>query len=87
MLTQRMSETLSIVGAGRVGRALGRQLRGLGWRIGAVTARSMARARTAVRVIGGGYPMHQLTGRVLDAKVILITTSDRVIVSVGKKFA
>jgi len=28
-----MSETLAIVGAGRVGRALGRRLRELGWKI------------------------------------------------------
>ena len=56
MLTQRMSETVSIVGAGRVGRALGRRLHELGWRIGAVTGRSMTTARAAVRAIGAGHP-------------------------------
>jgi len=47
-----MSETVSIVGTGRVGRALGRRLRELGWRIGVVTGRSLASAREAARAIG-----------------------------------
>ena len=57
MLTQRMSETVSIVGAGRVGRALGRRLHELGWRVGGVTGRSISTARAAVRVIGAGQPL------------------------------
>ena len=56
MLTQRMSETVSIVGAGRVGRALGRRLHELGWRVGGVTGRSISTARAAVRAIGAGQP-------------------------------
>lgn len=87
MLTQRMSETLSIVGAGRVGRALGRQLHRLGWRIGAVTGRSLATARTAVRMIGAGNPTNLLTRQVLDSDVILITTPDSAIEAVAKKLA
>ena len=42
-----MENTLSIIGGGRVGRALGRRLRELGWKIGAVTTRSEASARRA----------------------------------------
>jgi len=39
-----MPNSLAIIGAGRVGRALGRRLRELGWRIDAVvTAASQAR--------------------------------------------
>src|SRR5579864_2822849 len=49
-----MTETLVIVGAGRVGRALGRRLRELGWKIGAVVTRSEPSARRAVRSIGAG---------------------------------
>ena len=45
------------MGAGRVGRALGRRLRERGWRIGAVVTRSPATARAAVAAIGGGSPM------------------------------
>ena len=47
-----MARTVSIVGAGRVGKSLGKRLRELGWRIGAVVTASTARA--AVRRIGGG---------------------------------
>jgi predicted short-subunit dehydrogenase-like oxidoreductase (DUF2520 family) len=49
-----MRKTLAIIGAGRVGRALGRALSERGWRIGAVVTRSRATARSAVRAIGAG---------------------------------
>jgi predicted short-subunit dehydrogenase-like oxidoreductase (DUF2520 family) len=52
-----MKRTVSIVGAGRVGRTLGRRLHDLGWHIGAVVTRSGAKSRDAVRVIGDGTPM------------------------------
>jgi predicted short-subunit dehydrogenase-like oxidoreductase (DUF2520 family) len=51
-----MTRTLSIVGAGRVGRTLGKRLRERGWRIGAVVTRSAATSRAAVRTIGAGTP-------------------------------
>ena len=51
-----MKRTLSIVGAGRVGRTLGKRLRERGWRIGAVVTRSTATSRAAVRAIGAGTP-------------------------------
>ena len=57
MLTRSMKATLSIIGAGRVGKTLGRRLRERGWRVGAVVTRSAATARTAVRAIGGGTPL------------------------------
>ena len=52
-----MKRTLSIVGAGRVGRTLARRLRERGWRIGAVVTRSTATSRAAVRAIGAGTPL------------------------------
>lgn len=87
MLTQRMPETLSIVGAGRVGRALGRRLHELGWRIGAVTGRSTSTARAAVRAIGAGQPLHALTHEILHSRVVLITTPDSAIESVASQLA
>jgi predicted short-subunit dehydrogenase-like oxidoreductase (DUF2520 family) len=72
-----MTATLSIIGAGRVGRALGRRLRELGWKIGAVVANSEPSARKAVRSIGAGHAHAFLTRQVLAAQVILITTADR----------
>jgi predicted short-subunit dehydrogenase-like oxidoreductase (DUF2520 family) len=87
MLTQRRSEKLSIVGAGRVGRALGRLLHELGWRMGVVTDRTLTTARAAVRAIGAGHPAGQLIREVLESTVILITTPDEAIESVGKDLA
>ncbi len=52
-----MKRTLSIVGAGRVGRTLGKRLRECGWRIGAVVTRSAATSRAAVHTIGAGTPL------------------------------
>ena len=87
MLTQRMSETISIVGAGRVGRALGRRLHELGWRVGGVTGRSISTARAAVRVIGAGQPLSGPTHQVLNSRVVLIATPDDAIEGVAKILA
>jgi predicted short-subunit dehydrogenase-like oxidoreductase (DUF2520 family) len=82
-----MTGTLSIIGAGRVGRALGRRLRELGWKIGAVVARSESSARKAVRAIGAGHAHAFLTRQVLAAQVILITTADRNLADVAGDLA
>jgi predicted short-subunit dehydrogenase-like oxidoreductase (DUF2520 family) len=87
MLTQRMSETVSIVGAGRVGRALGRRLHELGWRVGAVTGRSRSTARAAVRAIGAGQPLDGPTHPILSSRIVLITTPDSAIESVARDLA
>jgi predicted short-subunit dehydrogenase-like oxidoreductase (DUF2520 family) len=52
-----MPRVISIVGAGRVGTTLGKRLRQLGWRVGAVVTRSPRTARAAVRAIGAGTPL------------------------------
>jgi len=82
-----MSETLSIVGAGRAGKTLGRRLRELGWRIGVVTTRSIPTARAAVRVIGGGYATNRLTRQVLASDVVLLATPDSAIANVAADLA
>jgi predicted short-subunit dehydrogenase-like oxidoreductase (DUF2520 family) len=82
-----MPGTLSIIGAGRVGRALGRRLRELGWKIGAVVASSESSARKAVRSIGAGRSHAFLTRQVLAAQVILITTPDRCTADVAEDLA
>jgi predicted short-subunit dehydrogenase-like oxidoreductase (DUF2520 family) len=71
-----MTRTLSIVGAGRVGRTLGKRLRERGWRIGAVVTRSAATSRAAVRTIGAGAPFSRLTANPFAADVILLCTAD-----------
>ena len=82
-----MSGTLSIIGAGRVGRALGRRLRELGWKIGAVVTSSESSARKAVRSIGAGRAHAFLTRQVLAAQVILITTQDHSVAAVAGELA
>jgi predicted short-subunit dehydrogenase-like oxidoreductase (DUF2520 family) len=67
---------ISIVGAGRVGRALGRRLREQGWRIHGVVTRSEATAKRAVRFIGGGSAHAVISHGVFDAPVILIAVPE-----------
>src|SRR3984885_875652 len=76
MLSRAMKRSLSIVGAGRVGRTLGRRLHHLGWRIGAVVTRSAATARVAVREIGAGRPYSKQVPEIFDSNVILLTAPD-----------
>jgi predicted short-subunit dehydrogenase-like oxidoreductase (DUF2520 family) len=82
-----MPGTLSIIGAGRVGRALGRRLREVGWKIGAVVTSSEPTARKAVRSIGAGQAHAFLTRQVLAAQVILITTPDHSVVETAEELA
>lgn len=82
-----MARSVSIVGAGRLGRTLGRSLHRLGWRVGAVVTRSKATARAAVRTIGAGEPHSTLTRGVADADVILLVTPDDALADVARKLA
>jgi predicted short-subunit dehydrogenase-like oxidoreductase (DUF2520 family) len=82
-----MEKTLAIVGAGRVGRALGRRLRELGWKIGAVVTRSEVSARRAVRFIGAGKAHAGTTRQILASRVILVTTPDDEIASIAQELA
>jgi len=82
-----MGGTLSIIGAGRVGRALGRRMRELGWKIGAVVASSESTARKAVRSIGAGRAHAFLTRQVLAAQVILIATQDHSLATIAGELA
>ena len=87
MLTLRMSRSVSIVGAGRLGRALARRLHRLGWRIDAVVTRSHATSRDAVRFIGAGKPHASRTREVLDADVILLTVPDGALAGLARSLA
>lgn len=87
MLARSMARTISIIGAGRVGRALGKRLRERGWRIGAVVTRSKSTARAAVRAIGRGTALSRITGDVLAADLILLTTPDDALPAVVRLLA
>jgi len=82
-----MRTGLAIIGAGRVGRALGRRLREQGARIGCVITRGEASARRAVRFIGAGKPCAGMTRRLLLSRVILIATPDDEIAGIAQELA
>ena len=82
-----MTETLSIVGAGRVGRALGRRMRELGWKIGAVVTRNESSARLGVRFIGAGSACVGISRRILASTCIIIATPDGAIEEVASELA
>jgi predicted short-subunit dehydrogenase-like oxidoreductase (DUF2520 family) len=79
--------TVAIVGGGRVGRALGRQLRQAGWHITSVVARSEASARRAARYIGSGRPYGGLTRLLLETKVVIISAPDDAIAGLAERLA
>ena len=82
-----MRGALAIIGAGRVGRALGRRLHELDWKIGAVITQSEASARRAVRFIGAGKARATLSREVLASRLILISTPDDAIVKIAEELA
>ncbi len=56
---------LAVIGAGRVGRALGRLARAAGYAVGPVVCRTRARAEEAAAFIGAGRPGTELAGGAL----------------------
>ena len=82
-----MERGLAIIGAGRVGRALGRRLREEGWKIGAVVTRSEASARRAVRFIGAGQAHAVVVRSILASQVILIAVPDDETAGVASELA
>jgi predicted short-subunit dehydrogenase-like oxidoreductase (DUF2520 family) len=82
-----MQNSLAIVGAGRVGRALGRRLREQGWKIGAVVARDVPSARKAVRFIGAGQAHAVAVRGIFASRVILITVPDDAVTEVAEELA
>ena len=82
-----MRPTVSIVGAGRVGKTLGKRLRESGWQIGAVVTRSPARSRAAVRAIGAGQPSADLARVVPSSALTLLAVPDDTLAAVAATLA
>lgn len=74
-----MNKTVAIIGAGRVGGALGRLLAKAGWTITALACRSMIAAQKAKDFIGSGAPMTDVAAAARTADVVFITTPDSAI--------
>jgi predicted short-subunit dehydrogenase-like oxidoreductase (DUF2520 family) len=82
-----MGGSLTIIGAGRVGRALGRALAERGWRIFGVVTRSKPSARRAVRFIGQGHAFVGIERQALSPRNILISTPDSTIPQIAEELA
>ncbi|HKE06852.1 MAG TPA: Rossmann-like and DUF2520 domain-containing protein [Candidatus Acidoferrum sp.] len=82
-----MQKSLAIVGAGRVGRALGRALHERGWNILVVATRSEASAGKAVKFIRAGRAFAGITRHALAAKTILVTVADDTIPEAAAELA
>jgi predicted short-subunit dehydrogenase-like oxidoreductase (DUF2520 family) len=82
-----MQKVLAIVGAGRVGRSLGRGLRENGWKIHYVVTRTEATARKAVRFIGAGKALALISREVVCAETILVCVPDDAIRETGVELA
>src|SRR5260370_35441606 len=82
-----MPNSLAIIGAGRVGRALGRRLRELGMEHWSGRYPQRAKARRAGRFIGDGKACAGMTRRILVSRVILIATPDDEIAVVAQELA
>jgi predicted short-subunit dehydrogenase-like oxidoreductase (DUF2520 family) len=82
-----MNKNLAIVGAGRVGRALGRRLREAGWRIIVVSSRSEAGAKSAAKFMGGGRSAAGIPESLVGAGVILLTVPDDALAAVAEQLS
>ena len=79
--------TVTIVGPGRLGQALGRLLAEAGIPIGWVAARRIDSAFKGTEFIGRGKPVWSTDPEALEASVILLTTADAAIEPLAKSFA
>ncbi len=80
-----MSTSIAIVGAGRIGTALGRLLRERGYEVAGVVCRTTERAEAAVRFIGGGRPSTDPAEGAKGAKVVFVTVPDRALAEVAAR--
>lgn len=74
-----MNKSVSIIGAGVVGSAVGHLLRQRGYRILSVAARTPASANKVAGFIGEGEPTTDIVKAASDADWVLITTPDKAI--------
>jgi predicted short-subunit dehydrogenase-like oxidoreductase (DUF2520 family) len=82
-----MRGSLTIIGAGRVGRALGRALRETGWNVFGVVTRNKPTARRAVRFIGQGHAFAGVSCHALSPRNLLIATPDTAIPQLAQELA
>jgi predicted short-subunit dehydrogenase-like oxidoreductase (DUF2520 family) len=82
--------TIAIIGAGRLGGAIGRLLAEgpeAGYHVVAATGRTRRTASAAARFIGSGEPLTDVSRAASEADIVLITTPDRQISTVCERIA
>ncbi len=80
-------ETFSILGAGRLGRALGRLLAESGLTPGGIACRRLRSARQAVAFVGGGEPTTSCSRAAAGASLVILSTPDAVIAPLVRRLA
>ncbi len=78
---------IAFVGAGKVGRAMGKLLHDAGYRIVAVACRSRSSSREAVEFIGSGRAAIRPATAARDVDVVFLTVPDRTIGTVCSQVA
>jgi predicted short-subunit dehydrogenase-like oxidoreductase (DUF2520 family) len=81
------NKTVAIIGAGRVGSAVGFLLKRAGYTVTAVAARSLASAEKASAFIGAGEPATDAVKAASKADIVFITTPDGAIKNVCDRLA
>jgi predicted short-subunit dehydrogenase-like oxidoreductase (DUF2520 family) len=82
-----MKKEFALIGAGRLGRTLGRLLLRHGYAPTGLACRSLRSARQARAFIGAGEPTASNVQAAARAALVLIATPDREIVPVGRELA
>jgi len=81
------TQSIAIVGPGRLGQALGKLLVEHGFSVGWLAARRLPSARRAAQFIGSGEAVALDSPELTQASVILITTSDAALSPVSRQLA
>ncbi len=74
-----MNQSFAIIGAGKVGTALGYLLVRRGYQLTAIYSRSPASAEEACQLIGQGQPSNDVVATAASAQIVFITTPDQAI--------
>ncbi|MEW6747449.1 MAG: Rossmann-like and DUF2520 domain-containing protein [Planctomycetota bacterium] len=80
-------QPIALIGAGSVGKTLGRRFHELGLRLGGVACRSGASALAATRFIGAGRPADDPDQALAGAALITIAVPDHAIDEVARRLA
>lgn len=79
--------TFAILGAGRLGRTLGRLLARRGYAPGGLSCRTLRSARQAAAYVGGGHPTTSNPRAAAGAALVLIATPDRAIAPLARELS